>query len=60
MNELAYLKGRAAHYRQLANETPNMALREAFDALAREFQERASRCDPGREIIVVDGVAPDM
>jgi hypothetical protein len=60
MDEFSYLNGRAAHYLELAREAKDPAMREALEAIAREFEARATHCDRLRDITIIDGVAPQL
>ena len=60
MDEFSYLNGRVAHYLELAQQAKDPAMREALEAIAREFEARAAHCDRSRNITIIDGVAPHL
>lgn len=56
MNEASYYSSRAQSYAQLAREAKDMKLKEALEAVSRQFVLKAITADPGRKVVVIDGV----
>ena len=59
MNEVEYFSARALHYRQKSQAAADIGLRQAFEAIARDFSARAAAGDRSGELYVIEGVAPD-
>jgi hypothetical protein len=57
MNETSYYSSRAQSYAQLARQAKDMKLKQALDALSRQFALKAVTGDPDRKVVVIDGVA---
>jgi hypothetical protein len=56
MNETSYYSGRAQSYAQLAREAKDTKLKQALEALSRQFALKAVTADPDRKVVVIDGV----
>jgi hypothetical protein len=57
MNETSYYSSRAQSCAQLAREAKDMKLKQALEALSRQFALKAVTADPDRKVVVIDGVA---
>jgi ABC-type molybdate transport system substrate-binding protein len=60
MNEVDYFNGRAQHYLQKADVAADGSLRQAFEAVARDFSAKAAAGDRKRELYLIDGLAQDF
>jgi hypothetical protein len=56
MSETTYYSSRAQSYAQLAREAKDMKLKQALEAVSRQFALKAVTADPDRKVVVIDGV----
>jgi hypothetical protein len=56
MTETSYYCSRAQSYAQLAREAKDMKLKQALEAVSRQFSLKAVTADPDRKVVVIDGV----
>jgi len=59
MNEVSYFTIRAQHYQRLADQTAEVKLKEAYEAIVADMSAKAVKADPNREVFLIDGVAVD-